>query len=70
MPESTTRHPPRFCPHLIPILLCCPACAEEQHDAWKADQLARLDPEPAEQRRREFEAWLATNPPVSVPEVF
>lgn len=38
----------------------CPCCAEDLHDAWTADRLARLDAETIESWRRDAEEWAGS----------
>ncbi len=40
----------------------CPQCNEESHREWEAVELASRDPERVETLRRDFDAWVATDP--------
>ena len=47
----------------------CPDCAQEQYDAYLADQIAQRDSETHSRWVAEFEAWLAQDPPRLSPEI-
>ena len=58
---NTPRRSTLPCRHGVDAQLC-PQCNEESHQEWQAVRLASLDPERVETLRRDFEAWLATDP--------